>query len=148
MLINWDMSQTHILKTLSGVMYYNNTQKSRQLLSMWNNALLYSTNKDAPDDQVIETFFTNYTLKHKMNVTYLPKEYLQIEGWFGRAPNEVIGHPDSNSGWSSIRPQIPPWNWLTGHYVVSSPADYLIVWTCAESQSGLLSQLGKVLTRT
>ena len=110
--------------TGSGVVYFNSTTRSKNLLVAWAEAMAFDTNTEAPDDQVLNELLGKGWV-HRASFGWLPSSYLRVPPLFYRGVVPVIDHDHGNppgliahSGKAALMPRIGigkgPMEWRDG----------------------------------
>jgi len=95
---------SYIFETSGGIMYFNNTPKSIDLLNLW---IRESKNKmGKSDDKIISLYFNIHKLLLSMSVIFLPHEYLwlslsydqELQKNIFEKKNIIIEHPECLTG--------------------------------------------------
>ena len=110
--------------TGSGVVYFNNTVRAKNLLTAWAEAMAFDTNTEAPDDQVFNELLGKGWVR-RAAFGWLPSSYLRVPPLFYRGVVPVIDHDHGNppgliahSGKAALMPRIGvgqyPKAWIDG----------------------------------
>jgi hypothetical protein len=98
--------------TGSGVVFFNQTFKAKKLLVAWAEAMAYSHNRRAPDDQVLDTLLVEGGWLARASFGWLPAAYLRTAPAYYQGVDPVIDHDHGNPPGllkhSETRPRLPP----------------------------------------
>jgi hypothetical protein len=96
----------------SAVAYFNSTERAKNLLRVWAEAMAYGPNTRAPDDQVLDLLLTEGEWLDRASFGWLPTSYLRIMPSFYRGIVPVIDHDHGSApgiaGHSEVKPRYPP----------------------------------------
>jgi hypothetical protein len=110
-----NLTQRHTPNVGSAVAYFNQTYRSKKLLTAWAEAMRYGTNPQAPDDQVLDTLLREGGWLARASVGWLPVSYLRTMPAYYRGVDPVIDHdrgvPPGMIAHSSTKPQMPTVQW-------------------------------------
>jgi hypothetical protein len=99
----------------SAVAYFNQTYRAKKLLTAWAEAMQYSTNYQAPDDQVLDKLLNEGGWIKRTSLGWLPASYLRTMPAYYRGINPVIDHDRGTApginGHSALKPKLPPVLW-------------------------------------
>jgi len=99
----------------SAVAFFNQTYRSKKLLAAWAEAMQFSTNAKAPDDQVLDKLLKEGGWIKRCSLGWLPASYLRLMPAFYRGVDPVIDHDRGTkpgvAGHSSVKPLLPPVMW-------------------------------------
>ena len=97
--------------TGSGVVYFNSTDRAKNLLVAWAEAMAFDTNFRAPDDQVLNDLLGQGSWATRASFGWLPSSYLRVLPMFYRGVVPVIDHDHGNPTGliehSSEKPKMP-----------------------------------------
>ena len=84
-----------VLETAGGLMFFANTPRSLNVLSLWSSTLQQKQYKLCADDRVLAMVFRKHNLIHTTRVSWLPVEYFYIPQYFSHLKlDSVICHPE------------------------------------------------------
>ena len=110
-----NLTQRHTPNVGSAVAYFNQTYRSKKLLTAWAEAMRFGTNPQAPDDQVLDTLLREGGWLARASVGWLPVSYLRTMPAYYRGVDPVIDHdrgiPPGMIAHSSTKPQMPTVQW-------------------------------------
>jgi hypothetical protein len=110
-----NITQRHTPNVGSAVAYFNQTYRSKKLLTAWAEAMRYGTNNQAPDDQVLDKLLREGGWLVRASVGWLPVSYLRTMPAYYRGIDPVIDHdrgvPPGMIAHSTTKPQLPPVLW-------------------------------------
>jgi hypothetical protein len=110
-----NLTQRHTPNVGSAVAYFNQTYRSKKLLTAWAEAMRYGTNPQAPDDQVLDTLLREGGWLSRASLGWLPVSYLRLMPAYYRGVDPVIDHdrgiPPGMIAHSSTKPQMPTIQW-------------------------------------
>ena len=96
----------------SGVMFFNNNDRARNLLRAWAQAMAYPPNIHAPDDQVLDLLYSEGGWSRRASYGWLPSSYMRTMPSYYRGVVPVIDHDHgSRPGLvkhSEVKPTLPP----------------------------------------
>ena len=96
----------------SAVAYFNSTDRAKNLLRVWAEAMAYGSNTHAPDDQVLDLLLTDGNWLGRASFGWLPASYLRIMPSFYRGIVPVIDHDHGSAPGlikhSDQKPKYPP----------------------------------------
>ena len=116
LLWNWQANVTMFdgrrLKTASGVAWFNKTDAAEHLLVAWSEAMAYTDNIKAPDDQALDLLVNDDGWIDRCSFGWLPESYLRMMPRHKHI-EPVIDHdrgaPVSGRGKNSpVKPVLPP----------------------------------------
>ena len=111
-----NLTTRHTPNIGSAVAYFNQTDRAKKLLTAWAEAMEYSTNAQAPDDQVLDTLLNDGGWLARVSLGWLPAAYLRLMPAFYRGVSAIIDHdrstPPGVQGHSTVKPKLPPTLWL------------------------------------
>jgi len=97
--------------TASGVVYFNSTDRAKNLLVAWAEGMAFDTNFRAPDDQVLNDLLGQGGWATRASFGWLPSSYLRCLPMFYRGVVPVIDHDHGNPTGliehSSEKPKMP-----------------------------------------
>ena len=97
--------------TGSGVVYFNSTDRAKNLLVAWAEGMAFDTNFRAPDDQVLNDLLGQGSWATRASFGWLPSSYLRVLPMFYRGVVPVIDHDHGNPTGliehSSEKPKMP-----------------------------------------
>ena len=92
--------------------FFNQTYKAKKVLIAWAEAMAYSPNKRAPDDQVLDLLLVDGGWIKRASFGWLPAAYLRTVPAYYRGVDPVIDHDHGNPpgllNHSEAKPQLPP----------------------------------------
>ena len=103
--------------TGSGVVFFNHTRRSKNVLKAWSEAMAWKGNYQAPDDQVLDKLLKEGGWLRRISAGWLPASYLRtMPSYYRGISPVVIDHdhgnaPGINGGHSEVKPQLPPVSW-------------------------------------
>ena len=110
-----NITNRHTPNIGSAVAYFNHTYRAKKLLTAWAEAMEYSTNAQAPDDQVLDKLLNDGGWMSRVSLGWLPASYLRLMPAFYRGVSPVIDHdrssPPGLNGHSRVKPVLPPTLW-------------------------------------
>ena len=110
-----NMTYRHTPNIGSAVAYFNQTYRAKHLLTAWAEAMQYSTNSRAPDDQVLDKLLKEGGWLEHVSLGWLPASYLRTMPAYYRGVNAVIDHDVGTApgvaGHSEMKPKLPPVLW-------------------------------------
>ena len=110
-----NMTYRHTPNIGSAVAYFNQTYRAKKLLTAWAEAMQYSTNSRAPDDQVLDKLLKEGGWLEYVSLGWLPASYLRTMPAYYRGVNAVIDHDRGTApgvaGHSEMKPKLPPTLW-------------------------------------
>ncbi len=110
-----NLTYRHTPNVGSAVAYFNQTYRSKALLTAWAEAMQYSTNSRAPDDQVLDKLLTQGQWMNRVSLGWLPTSYLRLMPAYYRGVDPVIDHDRGTqpgvAGHSHVQPVMPPVQW-------------------------------------
>jgi hypothetical protein len=110
-----NMTYRHTPNIGSAVAYFNQTYRAKKLLTAWAEAMQYSTNSRAPDDQVLDKLLKEGGWLERVSLGWLPASYLRTMPAYYRGVNAVIDHDVGTApgvaGHSEMKPKLPPVLW-------------------------------------
>ena len=110
-----NMTYRHTPNIGSAVAYFNQTYRAKHLLTAWAEAMQYSTNSRAPDDQVLDTLLKEGGWLERVSLGWLPSSYLRLMPSYYRGVQAVIDHDHGSApgidGHSRVKPKLPPTFW-------------------------------------
>jgi hypothetical protein len=96
----------------SAVAFFNATNRSKALLNAWSQAMAYSGNARAPDDQVLDLLLSQGEWLQRASFGWLPSSYLRTMPSFYRGVVAVIDHDHGSAPGllkhSESKPVYPP----------------------------------------
>jgi len=96
----------------SAVAFFNSTNRSKALLNAWSQAMAYSANARAPDDQVLDLLLSQGEWLQRASFGWLPSSYLRTMPSFYRGVVAVIDHDHGSAPGllkhSESKPVYPP----------------------------------------
>ena len=99
----------------SAVAYFNQTYRAKKLLTAWAEAMQYKTNKQAPDDQVLDKLLLEGKWMGRVSLGWLPASYLRLMPAYYRGVSPVIDHDRGTApgvaGHSTVKPVMPKVEW-------------------------------------
>ena len=99
----------------SAVAYFNQTYRAKHLLTAWAEAMQYKTNKQAPDDQVLDKLLLEGKWMGRVSLGWLPASYLRLMPAYYRGVSPVIDHDRGTApgvaGHSTVKPVMPKVEW-------------------------------------
>ena len=85
------------------------------MLTAWAEAMQYSTNAQAPDDQVLDKLLNEGGWLGRVSLGWLPTSYLRTMPAYYRGIDPVIDHDRGTApgvaGHSDVKPKLPPVIW-------------------------------------
>ena len=107
---DWEHASTPT--TGSGVVFFNQTRRARNVLTAWAEAMAWPENIKAPDDQVFDTILKKGGWLARASYGWLPSSYLRTMPAYYRGVAPVIDHDHANApgilNHSTIQPKLPP----------------------------------------
>ena len=73
-----NLTTRHTPNIGSAVAYFNQTDRAKKLLTAWAEAMEYSTNAQAPDDQVLDTLLNDGGWLARVSLGWLPAAQLSL----------------------------------------------------------------------
>ena len=96
----------------SGVMFFNNNDRARNLLRAWAQAMAFPPNIHAPDDQVLDLLYSQGGWNRRASYGWLPSSYMRTMPSYYRGVVPVIDHDHGNRPGlvkhSEVKPTLPP----------------------------------------
>ena len=96
----------------SGVMFFNNNERARNLLRAWAQAMAFPPNIHAPDDQVLDLLYSQGGWSRRASYGWLPSSYMRTMPAYYRGVDPVIDHDHGNRPGlvkhSAVKPTMPP----------------------------------------
>jgi len=129
----WDVPEVLIS---SGILYYNNTQICKELLSAWWNCLLWADNVYAPDDQVFDKCYNLHKFYEKVKTKWLTlRGYLAMHDYNLRTNYTIVDHPDHNHAHDDKirKPVATPRYFMEGGRLIDNR--YVLSGYCADKNS-------------
>jgi hypothetical protein len=77
-----------VFETSGGIMYFNNTQNSKRLLSNWIYHTFYKINEGKADDRILSLLLLNHRYMFNLRMFMLPVEYI----WLTDRYNKYLGY--------------------------------------------------------
>eukprot|EP00964_Phaeocystis_antarctica_P038402 scaffold21976_cov56-Phaeocystis_antarctica.AAC.1 len=97
--------------TGSGVVFFNQTQRARAVLTAWAEAMAWPANQRAPDDQVFDTILKKGGWLARASFGWLPASYLRTMPAYYRGVVPVLDHDHGSAPGllkhSTATPQLP-----------------------------------------
>ena len=94
------------------MVYFNSTERAKNLLVAWAEAMAYDTNDHAPDDQVLNDLLGQGSWVMRASFGWLPTSYLRMPPMMYRGVEPVIDHDHGQATGliehSSEKPKMPP----------------------------------------
>ena len=110
-----NLTNRHTPNIGSAVAYFNKTFRAKKLLTAWAEAMQYSTNSQAPDDQVLDKLLKEGGWLERVSLGWLPSSYLRLMPSYYRGVKAVIDHDHGSvpgiDGHSRVKPKLPPTVW-------------------------------------
>jgi hypothetical protein len=110
-----NLTYRHAPNVGSAVAFFNQTYRAKALLAAWAEAMQFSTNSQAPDDQVLDKLLKEGKWMGRVSLGWLPASYLRLMPAFYRGVDPVIDHDRGTqpgvAGHSQVHPQMPPVQW-------------------------------------
>ena len=109
-----DRAHSTTPNTGSGVVFFNHTRRSKNLLKAWSEAMAWKGNYQAPDDQVLDKLLKEGGWLRRVSAGWLPASYLRtMPSYYRGISPVVIDHdhgnaPGINGGHSEVKPELPP----------------------------------------
>ena len=100
----------------SGVMFFNNNERARNLLRAWAQAMAFPPNIHAPDDQVLDLLYSQGGWSRRASYGWLPSSYMRTMPAYYRGVDPVIDHDHGSAPGllkhSEAKPQLPPVDYM------------------------------------
>ena len=110
-----NLTYRHTPQVGSAVAFFNQTYRSKKLLTAWAEAMQYKTNKQAPDDQVLDKLLLEGKWMGRVSLGWLPASYLRLMPAYYRGVSPVIDHDRGTApgvaGHSTVKPVMPKVEW-------------------------------------
>lgn len=108
---DWEHASTP--QTASGVVFFNQTKRAKNLLRAWAEAMAWPANFRAPDDQVLDTLLKKGGWLARASFGWLPAAYLRtMPAYYRGVDPVVIDHDHGNMpgllNHSTRKPELPP----------------------------------------
>eukprot|EP00964_Phaeocystis_antarctica_P068613 scaffold41563_cov60-Phaeocystis_antarctica.AAC.1 len=110
-----NLTYRHTPQVGSAVAFFNQTYRAKMLLTAWAEAMQYKTNKEAPDDQVLDKLLNEGKWMGRVSLGWLPASYLRLMPAYYRGVSPVIDHDRGTApgvaGHSTVKPIMPKVEW-------------------------------------